>query len=163
MADNVSIDPGSTTPIATDEIGGAHYQRVKLALGADGENDGDVSRANPVPVQQVEAEVTFLSGTSDSAGANTVVAAPGEGSRLVVVSFQLQNEVATEQTVQLHEEGTATKGVRLFAPADNAGFGTRAVLPDGARWKLAENKGLVLTLAAATAVGWSVSYYTEAV
>lgn len=125
--------------------------------------DLDVDADNPVPIQPVNAAVVPLSGTSADAGANTVVAAPGEGQRLVVVSFQLQNEVATEQTAQLHEESTATKGVRLFAPADNAGFGTRAVLPDGARWKLAENKALVLTLSAATVVGWSVGYYTEAV
>lgn len=36
MADNVSITAGSGTIIATDEVGGAQYQRVKIALGADG-------------------------------------------------------------------------------------------------------------------------------
>lgn len=36
MADNVAITAGSGTSIATDDVGGAHYQRVKLALGADG-------------------------------------------------------------------------------------------------------------------------------
>jgi len=35
---------------ATDFIGGAHYKRVKLALGGPGVDDGDVSEANPLPI-----------------------------------------------------------------------------------------------------------------
>lgn len=49
MSDNTSI-PGSDT-IATDDIGGVKYQRVKLVLGADGVNDGDVASGNALPVQ----------------------------------------------------------------------------------------------------------------
>lgn len=36
MADNVAITAGTGTSVATDDIAGVHYQRVKLALGADG-------------------------------------------------------------------------------------------------------------------------------
>jgi hypothetical protein len=36
MTDNVAISAGTGTSVATDDIGGVHYQRVKLALGADG-------------------------------------------------------------------------------------------------------------------------------
>lgn len=36
MSDNVAITPGSGATVAADNIGGALYQRVKLALGADG-------------------------------------------------------------------------------------------------------------------------------
>jgi uncharacterized protein YpuA (DUF1002 family) len=50
MADNVGYTPGTGASVAADEIGGNLFQRVKLALGADGVNDGDVSAANPVPV-----------------------------------------------------------------------------------------------------------------
>jgi hypothetical protein len=49
MADDVTL-PGAGAPIATDEIGGRHFQRVKLVLGADGVNDGDVDEDNPVPI-----------------------------------------------------------------------------------------------------------------
>lgn len=49
MADNVPITAGSGTNIATDDIGGAHYQRVKPAWGVDG-TAVDVSSANPLPV-----------------------------------------------------------------------------------------------------------------
>lgn len=33
MADNVAITAGSGTTVATDDVSGAHYQRVKLAVG----------------------------------------------------------------------------------------------------------------------------------
>jgi hypothetical protein len=49
MADNVAITAGSGTSIATDDIGGAHYQRVKPAFGVDG-SAVDVSASNPLPV-----------------------------------------------------------------------------------------------------------------
>lgn len=35
MADNVTL-PGTGGIIASDDVGGAQYQRVKVALGADG-------------------------------------------------------------------------------------------------------------------------------
>jgi hypothetical protein len=47
MADNVSTSAGT---FATDDIAGAHYERVKITLGADGVNDGDVHSSNPLPV-----------------------------------------------------------------------------------------------------------------
>jgi hypothetical protein len=36
MADNIAITPGTGATIAADDIGGVHYQRIKLSLGADG-------------------------------------------------------------------------------------------------------------------------------
>lgn len=51
MADNTPLNPGSGGVVAaSDDIAGVQYQRVKLTLGADGVNDGDVSSANPIPI-----------------------------------------------------------------------------------------------------------------
>lgn len=36
MADNVAFTPGTGATGATDDIGGVHYPRVKISLGADG-------------------------------------------------------------------------------------------------------------------------------
>jgi hypothetical protein len=36
--------------VAADEIGGVKFQRMKVTLGADGVNAGDVSADNPLPV-----------------------------------------------------------------------------------------------------------------
>ncbi len=49
MADNTTIASNSGGDvIATDDIGGVKYQRVKLIQGADGTNDGDISSTNPL-------------------------------------------------------------------------------------------------------------------
>ena len=56
MADNVAITPGSGTDVATDEIGGKHYQRIKLAVGDDG-TGVDVSHAEPLPVTTPGLEI----------------------------------------------------------------------------------------------------------
>ena len=61
MADDVTIvlgansTPPDGTVIATDDVGGAHYQRMKLTLGADGAVDMDLDSgqqmmANSAPV-----------------------------------------------------------------------------------------------------------------
>lgn len=49
MADNVAITAGSGTTVATDDIGGVQYQRIKNTYGADG-TATDVSRTTPMPV-----------------------------------------------------------------------------------------------------------------
>ena len=52
MADNITLNAGTGgDTFAADDIGpGVKYSRVKLTLGADGVNDGDVSSSNPMPV-----------------------------------------------------------------------------------------------------------------
>lgn len=60
MADNKTITDGiaGTIPIATDEIAGVNYQRVKISVGADGVA-ADATSANPVPVDD-DATQTLL-------------------------------------------------------------------------------------------------------
>ena len=48
MTDNVAITAGAGTNIATDDIGGVHYQRVKVTYGADG-SATDPSSSAPFP------------------------------------------------------------------------------------------------------------------
>ncbi|QIG71424.1 hypothetical protein EVB32_316 [Rhizobium phage RHph_TM39] len=36
MADNMSVTPGNGATIAADDVGGVLYQRIKVAIGADG-------------------------------------------------------------------------------------------------------------------------------
>jgi hypothetical protein len=49
MADNVNITPGSGATVAADDVGGALYQRIKVAHGADG-SATDTSVSNPLPI-----------------------------------------------------------------------------------------------------------------
>lgn len=55
MPDNVAITAGAGTSIATDDIGGVNYQRVKPAWGVDGVAV-DVSESAPLPVADSAAE-----------------------------------------------------------------------------------------------------------
>ena len=58
MADNVQLNLGTGgDSLGADDISGVKYQRVKMIHGADGVNDGDVSSANPMPIE--------IFGTSD--------------------------------------------------------------------------------------------------
>ena len=36
--------------VATDEIAGAQYQKIKLSLGNNGEDSGTISSSNPIPI-----------------------------------------------------------------------------------------------------------------
>jgi hypothetical protein len=49
MPDNVGYTPGSGEIIATDDIAGVHYQRVKPVWGTDGVAQ-DVNNTTPLPV-----------------------------------------------------------------------------------------------------------------
>lgn len=71
MADNTTLNTGSGgDTIASDDIVGVKYQRVKLTVGADGVNDGDVASANPLPVAG-----TVDLGTTDNAVLDAIAAA----------------------------------------------------------------------------------------
>ena len=52
MADNTTLNTGTGGDvIASDDIGGVKFQRVKLIHGIDGVNSGDVAETNPLPVE----------------------------------------------------------------------------------------------------------------
>lgn len=51
--------------IATDDIGGVKYQRMKLTVGDDGVNDGDVSKTNPLPTEGVSKYILKMDQATD--------------------------------------------------------------------------------------------------
>ena len=68
MADDVGYTPGVGATVAADEITGVLYQRIKVVVGSDGTNLGDVGPTNPIPVTGTIAipaglSVTVVSGT----------------------------------------------------------------------------------------------------
>ena len=71
MADNLGYTPGVGATVATDEVGGFHYQRVKLVSGADGIVD-DVTTASPLPVETEVPERTVLTTITVAASASSV-------------------------------------------------------------------------------------------
>lgn len=55
MTDDLGYTPGTGATVATDNVGGKHYQRMKVVTGPDGSIVGDVSAANPMPVADANA------------------------------------------------------------------------------------------------------------
>jgi hypothetical protein len=80
MADNYDFTPGTGATGAADDIDGILYPRVKLIHGANGTNDGDVSNANPLPVDDaggsltVDGTVTAELSATDNAVLDTIAA-----------------------------------------------------------------------------------------
>lgn len=124
MADNVAITAGIGTTIATDQIGGAHYQWMKVGFGVDG-SVTFVNAANGLPVEVVAGTV-IITGPAASApvfvspglktteqltraaiscassGDNTIVAASGSNKcRIYAMLFT----VATPVAVKIGEGG----------------------------------------------------------
>lgn len=53
MADNTTLNNGTGGDvIASDDISGVKFQRIKLVHGADGTNGGDIATTNPLPTGQ---------------------------------------------------------------------------------------------------------------
>jgi hypothetical protein len=63
MADNIQLPIPATNGdvVASDDIGGIKFQRVKLTLGGDGVDGGDVEATNPLPVTGTVTANTGLS------------------------------------------------------------------------------------------------------
>ena len=86
MADNVGYTPGTGATIATDDIGGVQFQRIKVTTGGDGVAT-DVSASAPMPTyQRDDATTTSFSAVTT---ANTVLFTALEMSDEKTVVMQL--------------------------------------------------------------------------
>ena len=69
--DGITLNSGAGgATLATDEIGGAHHQRVKVEFGVDGAAN-DVSGTNPLPV--VESSSSAARSNVAAAAADTLI------------------------------------------------------------------------------------------
>lgn len=98
-----------------------------------------------------------VTGTKAESGDNTLIAAPGVGNRIVVVSFLLQNETGTSTTLILKDGATAFRRVL----GQNQGDGVAVTYTPGREKRLSENTALVLNLSGANICGYSVDYFIE--
>jgi len=103
MADDVTL-PGTGDVIAADEISAKKYQRIKLTLGADGVNDGDVASANPLPVASAAYETrTAVSGALTYVGK----AAPGASPSAAVWQIARLDETTADISLK-YADGVAS-------------------------------------------------------
>lgn len=79
MADNTTLNIGTGGDvIASDDIAGVKYQRVKIVHGIDGVNDGDISSSNPMPtfiIDTTKVPVSFWANgaASGATGVETAI------------------------------------------------------------------------------------------
>lgn len=160
MADNVAITAGSGTSIAADDISSVFYQRVKISVGADG-SATDLSSTNPMPVSLSSATLERLEPISttfyqaySSATTRNVIAAPGSGYRLRIVSLTIITTANGTNTITI-KDGSTTIGI-IPATAKFQGLSWNNL------W-LSENAAFAIT--SSGAAGFSVfgTYTTEAV
>ena len=71
MSDNTTLNVGTLgDTIASDDIGGIKFQRIKLIFGPDNVNRGDVEEANPLPVKIATTSASAVFATTQTALAN---------------------------------------------------------------------------------------------
>ena len=77
MSNNTTLNTGTGGDvIATEDVGGIKFQKVKINLGVAGSDGGVVSNANPLPIEFPQATGVQKSGiTSPTVSTNTVVMA----------------------------------------------------------------------------------------
>lgn len=118
--DNVAITAGSGTSIATDTIGGAEYQRIKIVHGADGVNAGDVATGNPLPVVQTGAQTikesfgTVTALTITLASLATSTAGVGRQSTLVDNTSDLFTSALIYAKITVGTSPTANTPIYLY-------------------------------------------------
>ena len=124
MADNISITAGSGTTIATDDVGGVQFQKVKLV---DGTADSSTAIASGGGVEAGALRVTIASDSTgvvsidDNGGAITVdgtVAVTNAGITTIagaVAGTEMQVDVLTMPTVAVTNAGITSIDGKITA------------------------------------------------
>lgn len=132
MTDNVNITAGVGTAIATDDIGGVQYQRVKMNHGADG-SATDVSTASPMPAQLRDSDGTDVAlsgklGAVDETAPASDTASSGLNGRLQRIAQRLSSIIGLLPTALGAGGGLKVDGSGTALPVSAASL----PLPSGA-------------------------------
>ena len=120
MADNTQLNPGSGGDvIATDDIGGVKYQRIKVCIGDDGLVAGDISAKNPMPIDDVNRSADVFQHPIHGARYN----------QIEVAFDDTDPDLVTDITVTKNNGGDASLGTgqAVFTTTANINGGVKAV------------------------------------
>lgn len=128
MSDGVAITPGAGVTVASDDIGGVQYQRVKLALGADGSADDALGGAGAVAagVQRMtlasnDPLVAAVGASTDAVATQADVGTVSAKLRLVTAQlYQIQT------AVQIMDDWDETDRLKVNLIAGQAGIAAGA-------------------------------------
>jgi len=170
MSDNTQLNAATTVGdvIASDEIGGVKYQRVKLDFGADG-SASDVSPSNPLPVRQQNPDVVTVRANVTGAQTDAALVSVGPGSRIVVTrcSISVANNVTADPSCVIgfgSASTPSTSGVLFAHPGMVAGGHYPEGNGGGDLGKGADGEDVRITNSAPTGGSFDVvlSYYVVA-
>lgn len=143
MVDNVAITAGSGTSIATDDVGGVQYQRVKVTWGADGVAS-DANATTPLPVKADHATTGIGHGVKTVAVAGTDEAiAASTPAKWITIQAQTDNTgyiavgaTGVDATIATGTGVLLASGESITMPIDNLAdvFIDATVSGDGARY-----------------------------
>lgn len=145
FAENVNITPGSGDVIGADDISSVKYQRVKLIVGADGVNDGDIASGNPLPVDVISALPAGTNAIGKLAANSGVDIGDVDATCTNAGTFVVQEDGAALTALQLmddwdatHDSAIGTDGAVVMAEAiatDGTAAGTDVAEADATRVK----------------------------
>lgn len=135
MVDNVPITAGSGTNVASDDVGGVQFQRVKPSWGVDGAAV-DASLTDPLPTQAQGIAYAGTSGNIAAGGTGTIgpLAVPTAGNVSVIVKNQVAANAWAGAPVLVFEQSddnTSWSPVQTVRN-DNGAVASTHVLPAGA-------------------------------
>lgn len=111
MADDVAITAGSGTTVASDEIGGRHFQRIKPCLGADGTAVDAVGGAGAVSSAVQRMTLASDDPLVAAFGANGAAAvAPGAAGVLLALMRTLTSALVLEDDPAANGEALFKQG-----------------------------------------------------
>ena len=110
MPDNYEVSEGSGKVMASNEIGGVNFPRVKLIHGEPGDNDGDISKENPLPTatQKVDTVTTEEFKTITTSSSIIFAANPSR------IKCWIKNTGAVDIFVSLSGTATTSKPTRII-------------------------------------------------
>lgn len=124
MADNVAITAGSGTSIATDDISGAHYQKMKLAVGiADdaamiGHKEDDAHSSGDAGIMALGVRKDSAAIVSGTDGDYTPLIVDGQGRQWVrPAPVQVRISVTPTISTSAYASGDVVGGLMTFSNA----------------------------------------------
>lgn len=129
MADNIDITEGSGTTVATDDVSGAHYQRIKLDVGGDGASipvvEGAGIAAVPVSVSDHVASATPTLDTSAYAEGDLLF-----DSTEVTNAVRANGGTAVLQSITILDKAANMSPFTILIANAATDFGTLNAAPD---------------------------------